>query len=45
MKYIASDCHYTFRASEGCLTSQDLENKGFSREQAVGPGGLTPNMG
>jgi hypothetical protein len=44
-EYLDSDCHYTFRASEGYLTSQNLENKGFSRERAAGPGGFTPNMG
>src|SRR6266481_5415727 len=44
-EYLASDCHYIFRASEGCLRSQDLENKGVSRAWAAGPGGFTPNMG
>jgi hypothetical protein len=40
-----SDCHYTFRAGEGLLCTNGLENKAFSRAAAVGLGEFTPNIG
>ncbi len=38
-------CHYEYRGERRPVTPETPQNKGFSRAEAPGSGGFTPNMG